>query len=276
MPTRNPAFLCLLIASALSTNLQAATPGSERVSLSQILADKTNQTVRVAVEDPVYLKKKRYEGYPLKAVLLKYFNAALRQQPGEEIIFHTRDGYAPSMLVSDALSDRAVIAIRDLDAPATAKWIPFVSNGQSSTPGDFYLVWTGEAKSAQRFPWPYQMESFELVQANVFRNAEPLSASPTVKQGYESFKHTCMKCHSVNFVGGTMGGELNVPLNVTEYWQPKELLAFIMSPRSVRATSKMPKLGISSDDALAAVRYLEAIAKQKVCKSEAECSSIKK
>jgi cytochrome c2 len=270
--TRVPAK-CLLF---VFTFIAYAAPGPDRVFLSQIAADKTLQTVKVTVDDPVYLKKKRYEGFPLKAVLDKYFNAGVRQQPGEEIIFHTRDGYAPSMLVSDALSDRAVIATRDLDVPGVSKWIPFVSNGQSATPGDFYLVWTGEAKSAQRFPWPYQMESFELVRANVFRNAEPLSASPAVKQGYESFKHTCMKCHSINFVGGTMGGELNVPLNVTEYWQPKELCAFIMSPRSVRASSKMPKLGVSSDEALAVTRYLAAITKQKVCKSEAECSSVKK
>jgi cytochrome c1 len=84
-----------------------------------------------------------------------------------------------------------------------------------------------------------------------------------------------MKCHSINFVGGTMGGELNVPLNVTEYWKPKELIAFISNPQSVQATSKMPKLGISSEDAFAVSQYLEAMATQKVCKSEAECSSRK-
>ena len=130
--------------------------------------------------------------------------------------------------------------------------------------------------SAQRFPWPYQIESIELVRANVFQNAEPpASASADAKKGYEAFKHTCMKCHSVNFVGGAMGGELNVPLNVTEYWKPKELLAFITNPKSVRATSKMPRLGISTEEALALSVYLEAIASQKICHNEAECASHK-
>jgi cytochrome c2 len=271
----NQVFVTLsVIACALAANLYAAAPAN-RVPLPRLAADKTNGTVTVLVEDPVYQKKKRYEGYPLKVVMEKYFDTSARQEPGEEVVFHTRDGYNPSMPVSEAISGRGVIAVRDLEAQGGAKWIPFVSNGKSSTPGDFYLVWTGEAHSAQRFPWPYQIESIELVRASVFRNAEPTSASASVKKGYDLFRHTCMKCHSINFVGGTMGGELNVPLNVTEYWKPKELIAFISNPQSVRATSKMPKLGISSEDALAVSQYLEGMVKQKVCKSEAECSSRK-
>jgi cytochrome c2 len=261
-----------VIACTLAASLYAAPPAN-RIPLSRIAADRTNGTVTVLVEDPVYQKKKQYEGYSLKAVMEKYFDTSARQEPGEEIIFHTRDGYNPSMPVSDAISGRGVIAIRDLEAHGGNNWIPFVSNGKSSTPGEFYLVWTGEAKLAQRFPWPYQIESIELVRASVFQNAEPTSASASVKKGYESFRHTCLKCHSINFVGGTMGGELNVPLNVTEYWKPKELIAFISNPQSVRATSKMPKLGISSEDAFAVSKYLEAMAKQKVCNNEAECSS---
>jgi cytochrome c2 len=269
----NQVFVTLsVIACALAASLYAA-PTANRVPLSRIAADKTNAAVTVVVEDPVYQKKKRYEGYPLKAAMEKYFDSSARQEPGEEVVFHTRDGYNPSMPVSDAMSGRGVIAIRDLEAQDGAKWVPFVSNGKSATPGDFYLVWTGEANSAQRFPWPYQIESIELVRASVFRNAEPTSASASAKKGYDSFRHTCMKCHSINFVGGTLGGELNVPLNVTEYWKPKELIAFISNPQGVRATSKMPKLGISSEEALAVSKYLEAMAKQKVCHNEAECSS---
>jgi cytochrome c2 len=173
------------------------------------------------------------------------------------------------------MSGRGVIAIRDLDAQGAGKWVPFVSNGKSSSPGDFYLVWTGDANSAQRFAWPYQIESMELVSASIFRNTEPVPASATAKKGYDLFRHTCMKCHSINFVGGTMGGELNVPLNVTEYWRSKELIQFVLNPKNVRATSKMPKLGVSSEDALAVSQYLEAMAKQKICKSEAECASHK-
>jgi cytochrome c2 len=268
------ALAAQFIACTLLTNLYGFQT-VDRVSLAQVAADKTNGTVTVAVEDPVYQKKKRYEGYPLKALVEKYFAKSASQEPGEELIFHTRDGYDPSIPVTDAISGRGVVAIRDTEASGANRWIPFLSNGKASTPGDFYLVWTGAANSAQQFAWPYQIVSMELVKANAFRNAEPSAPSADAKKGYDSFKHTCMKCHSVNFVGGSMGGELNVPLNVTEYWKPKELQQFISDPKSVRATSKMPKLGIPPEEVLLVDKYLEEIAKQKVCKNEAECASHK-
>jgi DMSO/TMAO reductase YedYZ molybdopterin-dependent catalytic subunit len=122
------ALLLNLIACSFVAHLNGAPPAN-RVALSQLTVDKGINTVTVFVEDPVYLKKKQYEGYPLKAVLEKYFPASALQEPGEEIIFHTRDGYNPSMPVTDAMSGRGVIAIRDLAAPGAGKWLPFVSNG---------------------------------------------------------------------------------------------------------------------------------------------------
>ena len=68
--------------------------------------------------------------------------------------------------------------------------------------------------------------------------------------GFELYKKNCMKCHSVNKVGGVMGPEMNVPKNITEYWQTKDIKAFVKNPYSYRYNSKMPPVVNLQDDEL--------------------------
>ena len=63
--------------------------------------------------------------------------------------------------------------------------------------------------------------------------------SPQMK-GFAIFKSSCIRCHSINLQGGDLGPELNAPQNVTEYWRPEILRAFIQNSTAFRYKSKMP------------------------------------
>ncbi|MEL6652723.1 MAG: cytochrome c, partial [Bacteroidota bacterium] len=89
--------------------------------------------------------------------------------------------------------------------------------------------------------WPYAVTDIRLSKAG----EEFLAAMPPDEahlEGFELFKHTCIKCHTVNKVGGSMGPELNFPRNITEYWQKEDIWAFVQSPQSFRYNSKMPPM----------------------------------
>lgn len=61
----------------------------------------------------------------------------------------------------------------------------------------------------------------------------------------------------MNGVGGVVGPELNVPANITEYWNRAALKQFIRNPASIRRDAKMPTpTGLSEADVDAVVAYL--------------------
>ena len=76
--------------------------------------------------------------------------------------------------------------------------------------------------------------------------------------GFNLFRTHCMKCHSMNTVGGTMGPDFNVPRNITEYWKEEDIIAFAKNPKSIRANSNMPAMpSIPDPDYTEIIRYLK-------------------
>ncbi len=79
-------------------------------------------------------------------------------------------------------------------------------------------------------------------------------------RGFILFKNECIRCHSVNLVGGDIGPELNTPKNVLEYWDEKTLRQFVKDASSFRAKSKMPPFPNLTDsnisDVFSYFRYL--------------------
>lgn len=70
-----------------------------------------------------------------------------------------------------------------------------------------------------------------------------------------------------------MGPELNVPKNVTEYWDRQHLKTLIENPAALRWGSKMPGFSwLPAEDREAILAYLEAMKGKKVCDSEASCN----
>lgn len=221
---------------------------------------------KVEVEDPVYVKRKRYSGYWLSEI----FDLAGMESGSSNIwIFSALDGYQARIAVMDVINSKAkpFLAVRDLDAPDG--WERIKQGKEWLSPAPFYLVWQTEATTPHdiKLPWPYQMVAIQIrevdeAQAKLFPKAA--GQTEAVVRGFETFRKNCLACHSINLEGGVLGPELNVPKNILEYRETKMLKEFIANPSSFRAKSKMPVFGSSSqslDDVLA---YLAWIGQHKV------------
>jgi mono/diheme cytochrome c family protein len=170
------------------------------------------------------------------------------------------------MPLAQALSSNGVLAIRDLSAPEGKDWQPFHHGRETITPAPFYLVWEKDATIDSSYPWPYQLTAVKIVSADsLYRQALPISGGLEVEKGFVVFKEYCIRCHSMNLAGGTMGPELNVPKNITEYWQKDDLKAFIKDASSFHANSKMPSFPSLSDaDLKWLMVYLESMRTHKI------------
>jgi mono/diheme cytochrome c family protein len=88
--------------------------------------------------------------------------------------------------------------------------------------------------------------------------------NPALMPGFELFRENCMKCHSVNQIGGTMGPEFNHPKNITKYWNTADIIAFAKQPASFRDNSRMPPMEHLSDNELQLiVQYLAYLAEKR-------------
>jgi mono/diheme cytochrome c family protein len=225
--------------------------------------------VSAEVDDPVYKRKQRYEGFWLRDVLaeMKYAGHA---EADIYVRFRCKDGYLPIMPLSRALRGDGLVAIRDLHAAPGKDWAPSTASREPSTPSPSYLVWASSKGDTDEYPWPYQMISIELVSAADALGE--LAPEGSKKSGYDLFVTHCLKCHGINGVGGTFGPELNTPCNVTEYWNPGFLSKFIAQASSVRAGTKMPDFhSMPRSDIQAIVDYLQYMSGHK--KAGAVCQA---
>jgi len=228
-------------------------------SLAQM--QKRHPLASVEVDDPVYHRKQRYQGFWLRD-LLKEMSYAGHLESDVYVRFRCEDGYLPAMPLSRALKGDGLIAVRDLHAPPGKDWEPLPADGGPSTPAPSYLVWVSPPGGPEDYPWPYQIVAIELTSA-----ADALgSAAPegSARRGYDLFVKHCLKCHAINGLGGTLGPELNSPYSVTEYWNPAFLSRFIANAASIRARTKMPDFrSLSAQDIQSIIEYLEYMGSHK-------------
>lgn len=189
--------------------------------------------------DPVYKSQKRYRGITF-AHLLDKSGYSLAKRPRDATVeFLCKDGYTPFASLSTLILENAFVATEDLDAPSGQKWIPFEYGGLLRDPGEFYLVWPGKTELQGGKPWPYGIVALRIGLIEELL-APAIPQSQRHQRGFKLFRENCMSCHSINGVGGTIAIDLNVPLNVFEYWQADKLLAMIANPASFRRNAKMP------------------------------------
>src|SRR4051794_17220051 len=189
------------------------------------------------VNDPVYKRKQRYQGFWLRDVL-KDLGQGGHPETDLYVRFRCKDGYLPIMPLARALGAKGLVAIRDANAPSGQDWEVLPDSKRPSTPAPSYLVWVSPRVDPEEYPWPYQMVAIELVTSS---DALAELAPGGSKRGSDLFAVHCLKCHAINGVGGTFGPELNSPCSVTEYWNRRLLARFIADPSSVRSGTRMPK-----------------------------------
>ncbi len=195
--------------------------------------------------DPVFKRAKKYEAIPLKPYLEKLITASNLDTANTEIIFLCKDGYNPGMPLSKVLQSAPYLAIRDLEAPEGKNWMDTLQGKW----GDFYLVWLNHAEDTKGYTWPYGLAHLQFKASDAaYKAAMPMEKKMVA--GFELYKEKCMKCHSMNMVGGVMGPEMNVPKNITEYWSIADIKAFVKNPYSYRYNSKMPPVAHLKDKEL--------------------------
>jgi len=195
--------------------------------------------------DPVFKRAKKYEAIPLKPYLEKLVATQNLDTSNTEIIFLCKDGYNPSLALSKVMGDEPYLAIKDLEASEGKQWMDTLQGKWAP----FYLVWPKHLVKTKGFTWPYGLKFLQFKATDeAYKAAIPSDGKQLT--GFKLYKAKCMKCHSVNKVGGVMGPEFNIPKNITEYWQTKDIKAFVKNPYAYRYNSKMPPVADLQDQEL--------------------------
>jgi len=207
------------------------------------------------VADPEYKQAQTYESVALTALIDAARPAGIGSDVTSDgslrLVLLATDGYRSVTTIETARRFDGRIALRDLKAEPGHSWRPIPSK-PDMTPAPSYLVWPSANAD---LPWPYAVAEIEVWNVEPVDLTAPGTDAAAVT-GHAVFKKRCFSCHSVNGVGGAVGPELNVPANITEYWNRAALKQFITNPASIRRNARMPPPGLSESDVDAVIAYL--------------------
>ena len=162
------------------------------------------------------------------------------------IEFVATDGFGTSFKpeVLRNTSPAKAIAYLAVEDPAH-KW-PLRRNSDASA-GPYYLFWVHpELSGIGREEWPFLIDYVAIKESIETRYpkiqpAASLAADDPIRRGYGSFVKNCMPCHTINGEGpGSMGPDLNLPTNPTEYFRPGILRQIIRNSQSIRQNAHTP------------------------------------
>ena len=172
--------------------------------------------------------------------------------PGSVIEAVAIDGFAAQipldlMLNTDASKSMAWVAIEPEDQP----W-PKVP-GKDYTAGPFYVVWTKpEASGIRSEYWAYQLAKFQS-QVSPEARWPSLVVDDGLSRRSGPRRSNALRCavpalsQAERRRPSDVGGDLNLPMNSTEYMTDKGLHALIRDPKSVRSWPGMKMGGWSPD-----------------------------
>ena len=214
---------------------------------------------QTTVSDPEYKQPQTYESVPVLALIEAAAPAGVTLSDPVRLIFQASDGYRSVTTVGTVRTFGGRLAVRDVNAGANRLWRP-IPGKPSMTPAPYYLVWPSANAD---LPWPYAVTTIEVWETEPVDVTLP-DGDPAARVGHAVFKKHCASCHSVNGAGGAVGPELNVPANVTEYWNHAALKQFIRNPAGIRRNVKMPTLTELTDAEIdSVVAYLVRMKKLK-------------
>ena len=247
-------------------SVSGSTPPNESVILTsdKILQHANALSERIVVpNDLVYEKTKTYAAIPLRQ-LLNQIGFNTRSTNGE-LVATCSDGYKAVIPISEAFDGTGFLAFSDglSTEPVGFSWVK--TSAGVINPEPLYLVWTN-ANAATR-KWPYQIQKIEIFASGwTLRLAAPSgSASLSARHGFDLLRKNCSSCHSINGAGGRVAVDLNVPMNVTEYWREPFLRKLIVNASSVRAGAKMPSFpNLTDSDVDEILSYLREMRSRKM------------
>jgi len=233
----------------------------KEITLSELKSKLETQTIELY--DTEYKKSKRYLGFTVGDVLALGFGDDLDNPDFTDIAFTALDGYESVSVLPKMKEKGGYIVFADLDSNS---WEPI--GRTDANPGPFYLVWTGKDQLPENeYPWPWQIASINIMR---FPDQYPLvypegaGKDSAVYKGYEIFKGSCVRCHSMNKQGGKAGPDLNAPKSIVAYRSEYMIKEFIKHPSVYRYT-QMPDHPDLTDQNLnnliAYFRYMDSIRK---------------
>ena len=212
----------------------------------------TVDTVQVLFDHP-RKQVNNYEGVAFLPILL---HLQQKYQLTDQVLlsFICKDGYVASNTLETLLSQSGgYIVWRDMHASEAQKW---PDSAQHFAP--YYLTWDSIPYGDHTVVWPYGWTNLQIQFDDPYKSLVP--SNNKLIEGFELYKKHCIKCHSLNGLGGDLGPEFNIPMNITEYWNRKLIVRYVQNPQSVRLHSKMyPITSMNARDINQVIDYLEYI-----------------
>lgn len=228
-------LFCLSAVGAEATLTIRVDGELRRHTVSELLALPAVRAITVDQDVAYPGEPRRYRAVPVRTLL-----KGMDVEPGYVLQARADDGFTAALPLEPLLGagpDKAEawLAIEAPDNP----WPKLPGKARSA--GPFYLVWlrpqAGAIRSEQ---WPYQLAELVALPAPLNRwpvldVAAELPDDDPAWRGRDLFLTQCLVCHRLNGGGeATMGPDLNLPMNPTEYLSDAGLRALIRDPAAVR------------------------------------------
>ena len=212
--------------------------------------------------DPFFKREKHYRAFHLNAIIDSIKKVKKIDPSDTYLVFECTDGYEPIMEMAYLdTGPNGYLAFKDLNVKDPKNWDDSVE--QKIEP--FYLVWTQVPENDLDYPWPFGVTAIRIVSKEILLKSIYPIDHPETEEGFHLFRKTCMKCHSINSIGGHLGPEFNIPKNITEYRSGQFIVDFAKNPSGYRLNSKMsPITNISDNEFEAIVSYLTHMKEQKI------------
>jgi mono/diheme cytochrome c family protein len=238
-------------------NLVFARDGKPVATLDVAAMTAIVKAADVDPDDPVYKTRKHYRAVPLRPLLERAYGN-LGTLKGKQFVIRATDGYAIPVTGDILTESGAYLAYRDRESDS---WEPI--GPRKVSPAPLYLIWGGTAqRDTAVYPWPWGV--IQIDQVSSLTSLYPKTVPPeSAAKGHAIFLGHCVKCHAINRQGGSVGPDLNVPKNVTEYWSIDQIKAYVKNPMTFRYGAMPANPDLTDDDISALTDYLAAMKDRK-------------